>query len=198
MNDCRDMSTPEFSRPFELERARRKPIEETLTANESECIQLAKRFDIITVKSFAASIVLEEEAPNWFRLHGSLSADIVQRCIRTLAPLPEHIEEPVDMRMTDDPEFKRSPGEGEEGVELSSGDDYEYVADDTVDVGELLTQLLSTAMSAYPRINDEEVPEYSGFEVVWNSDDKPQPEQDVTNRPFAGLADLLAQKKESE
>jgi uncharacterized metal-binding protein YceD (DUF177 family) len=192
------MSTSEFSRPFELERARRKPIEETLIATEEECAALAQRFKILAVKSFEASIHLEEEAPNWFRLQGQLIADVVQECIRTLSPLPEHIDEAIDMRMTNDPEFKRTPADSEDGVELSSGDDYEYVNDDSVDVGELVTQLLSTFMDPYPRISDDEVPDVAGVDIIWNSDDKPQPEQDVRNLPFAGLADLLAKKNDSE
>ncbi len=196
MNDCRDMSTPEFSRLFELERARRKPISETLTATDTEREMLAKRFDIVQVNALQAEVIFEEEAPHWFRLHGTLVADIVQRCIRTLDPLPEHIDETIELRITDDPEFKRIEVDDEDGVELSSGDDYEYTSDEKVDVGELLTQLLSTAMEPYPRKSDDELPAIQGVEVVWNSDDQPAEEQDVRNRPFAGLADLLAQKGE--
>ena len=190
------MSTPEFSRHIDLERARRKPIEETFIASEEECAALTQRFKILEVQAFEASIHLAEEAPNWFRLQGQLVADIVQQCIRTLSPRPEHVDEIVDLRMTTDPSFQRSSSDSDEGIELSSGDDFEYINGEAVDVGELLTQLLSTAMDPYPRVSDDDVPSVSAVEIVWNSDEKPAVEEDARNRPFAGLADLLAQKPE--
>ncbi len=191
------MSTTEFSRLFELERVRRKPIKDKLTATQTECAELANRFSIISVESIEADIIFEEEAPHWFRLQGRLTAKVVQRCIRTLEPLSESIDEPIDLRITDDPEFKRRGQSDEDGLELSSGDDYEYVGEDSVDVGELLTQLLSTAMEPYPRKDEKDLPEFAGVEVVWNSDDKPSTDQDVRTLPFAGLADLLAGKDDN-
>ncbi|MFC7551773.1 YceD family protein [Pseudoroseomonas wenyumeiae] len=89
---------PEFSRTLPWGAVSRKEKREELEATEAERAALAARFGILEVSSLRASLRLRQEAGGAARVRGHLTADVVQACVVTLEPVPQHIEEPVDLR----------------------------------------------------------------------------------------------------
>ena len=190
---------PEFSRTLRFQDIDRRPREVDLVASPEERAALAERFQILAVDELTSHVRVERETDGWYRVRGSLQARVVQECVRTLAPVPEEIDEPVALRVTTDPDFDPDA----EDADLTSGDEVEYVAGEELDVGELLAQQLALALNPYPR-SDTETPDGEGIAVVWdtergaNSDGHSgnggqEPER--RHRPFTALADLVDLKK---
>jgi len=173
---------PEFSRVFRVDQIPAAGVEHDLTADEAERAALARRFGILAVDTLTARIRLKAIAGGTMvRLHGSLSADVVQACVVTLEPVPAHIEE--DFELT----FGEAEAEDGGEIELSmdDSDPPDPIVNGTVDVGEAVAEHLALALDPFPRKAGATVPASAQAELP--AEEKPN--------PFAVLAQLR-QKKE--
>ncbi|MEQ1542165.1 MAG: DUF177 domain-containing protein [Novosphingobium sp.] len=133
----------EFQRIYALRTLPSEP--QTLTATADECTALTRRFALVAVKRFTATITLVADGAN-VRANGTLDADIVQSCAVSGDDLPMHIAAPVALRFV--PAGADAPGD--ETVELSADELDDIEMDGTqFDLGEALAQELALAINPY-------------------------------------------------
>ncbi|MBY0500809.1 MAG: DUF177 domain-containing protein [Alphaproteobacteria bacterium] len=113
-----------------------------LVATQEERVKIAKRLNILSVKFLEAQLTLEQKE----RLHlrGKIRADIIQQCVRSLKPLPSHLEIPVDELFIPPHDQERRD------IELDIEDMAEPLPGNTLDLGEIVIQLLSLNLDPYP------------------------------------------------
>ncbi|HVY13395.1 MAG TPA: DUF177 domain-containing protein [Alphaproteobacteria bacterium] len=164
----------EFSRPFPVDKLRDKPAREKFEAHARECEALARRLNLLALKSLEADLTLTR-VQSMVEVSGSFAAHVVQNCVVTLEPFESNIAEhfltffapaaPVkdgDMPLEDEHAPEPIPANGE------------------IDLGELVAQHLSLALDPYPRKPG------AVFNAVEEEDEKPS--------PFSVLADYRAGK----
>lgn len=137
------MSTPEFSRPFDVRRLDHRAV--TLVADASERAALARRFDIVRIDRLEAEIVLEREGEA-LNAAGTLTADVVQSCAVSAEDLPVAIREPLAFRFVP----ARGAAQPDEEVELDADelDEIEFTGT-SVDLGEAVAQSVALAIDPF-------------------------------------------------
>lgn len=173
----------EFSRVVKLTALNSEPEAYSAKANPVETEALMRRFDLMGLKDFA----VEADVKKWrrgVRVTGRITAEVVQRCIVTLEPVPDKIDEEFDRGFL--PE-KDIVGDVKPGQEVEIEDDYELgdlpdILGDTLDLGELASEALSLALNPYPRAEGEEPLDLQA------APPGETPIQDEDLKPFASLA----------
>ncbi|MFZ1990920.1 MAG: DUF177 domain-containing protein [Alphaproteobacteria bacterium] len=117
------------------------------TLNEAECALLAKHAGIEAVSALAAKGQVKPWA-NGIEVEVSFIADVVQACVVTLEPVPDHIKGAFARRYL--------PGldEAESGAIDLSPDEQEPpepLVGDAIDLGPTLAEELILALNPYPR-----------------------------------------------
>jgi uncharacterized metal-binding protein YceD (DUF177 family) len=171
-------SVSEFRRPVGLDELEDGEIRRTIEAGEQEREALARRFDLVAVDALSASVRLRRITGGpLVRVDGRLAADVVQRCVVTLASLPVHIEE--DFVETFGPGGYRAP-------DVAGDTDAPEVFDDSgIDLGELAAQLLSLSLDPYPRAPGADVLQEP--RAGENAGDR--------RRPFAALGEMVQKRR---
>ncbi len=165
-----DKPLPEFRRVIGLDQLGNGPVRHDLEADAAERDALARRFDLLSLDSFKASLELRGISGGpLICVEGRLAADVVQRCVVTLEPVPGHVDEPFS-------EIFGPPGY-QPGGDAEPPDPFD---DDGIDVGELVAQCLSLALEAYPRVSEAATPVSPTGEAA----------ADAGGGPFAKLAKL--------
>jgi hypothetical protein len=144
---------PEFSRLIPLARLPEAGRAEQLDASPAECGALARRFAIPAVDRLSASLLLRPEPGGAVTVTGTLSADVVQSCVVSLEPVPQHLEEAVSLRLVPP---------GEEPSDDPDGPDEIPLEGDAVDLGEAIAEQLALALDPYPRAPGAELPAAAG------------------------------------
>lgn len=171
--------TPEFSRTLPWGAVSRKEKREELEATEAERAALAARFGILEISSLRASLRLRQEAGGAVRVRGHLTADVVQACVVTLEPVPQHIEEPVDLRFLH---------EGAEPEDDPDGPDEILTEGEVLELGEAIAEQLSLALDPYPRVPGAEL------ELPHEEEEDEPEEAPARPNPFAKLAALKGKR----
>ena len=166
---------PEFSRPVAVDAlAPGESIARRIEADAAERAALCERLDLISLDSLAADIELRRLGRGGLILaEGRIEADIVQRCVATLGPVPAHVGESFEERYA--PEDYEPPEEQEDDDLPEPFDGHE------IDIGELATQILSLAMNPWPRAPDAPPEPLLAGESG----------ESGKRRPFEGLAEML-------
>lgn len=134
--------TNEFSRAV---RTRQLPAAiQVMEATKDECLALARRFDIVAVKSLKAEVALDQD-DEAITAQGTLKAQIVQSCAVTGEDLPASIAETLSFRF-----LPARFHNAEEEVELDESelDEIFYEGDD-FDLGEAIAQSLALAIDPF-------------------------------------------------
>jgi uncharacterized metal-binding protein YceD (DUF177 family) len=141
------LPSPEFSRPFPVERLGARPVIETLSASPDELVRLAQRFDLVAIEKLSAIVHLERRpGSDIIHVEGRLEADVVQTCVVTLLPFPSHVEDSFAI------DFVQGPAEATSEIELDmDAEPPEPIENGVIDTGELVAQYLSLALDPYPR-----------------------------------------------
>ncbi len=143
---------PEFSRPFLLDRLSTAGNRLRLEATKEECAALCERFFLLSIDSLVAEVELKPlNGPLLVRLKGRIIADIVQQCVVTLEPVPEHIDELFSLTYAAEQgnDHKRAK---EIIVEYDDEDDFlEPIIGGTIDLGEAVAEHLALALDPFPR-----------------------------------------------
>lgn len=166
---------PEFSRTMPWGAVSRKEKREEIEATAAERAALAARFGILEVGALKANLRLRQEAGGAVRVRGQLTADVVQACVVTLEPVPQHIEEPVDLRFLP---------EGAEPDDDPDGPDEILTEGEALELGEAIAEQLSLALDPYPRAPGAKLE----LDLL-QEEEEPEAEPTRPN-PFAKLAGL--------
>ncbi|MEA1938582.1 MAG: hypothetical protein U9N14_05790, partial [Pseudomonadota bacterium] len=136
----------EFSRPVRLIDIAASPVTRTIEADKSERTALALRLDLIGLERFEAATRLERShGGRAISVVGRLKAAVTYRCCVTLKPFSAEIDEAFEAVLALDPELMGLTGVAEEQVEIDEDSPEEFIAGDTVNLGEIATQYLALA-----------------------------------------------------
>lgn len=145
---------PEFSRPFRLEKLGNAPVTERLVARPAERAALAERFGLISLDLLEAELTLSwRAAGTLLEISGGFTAELVQRCVVSLEPVPARLEEPVSLQFT-----AASSKSTEVEEEPLDPDAPEPLPPEGLDLGEEVAQLLALALDPYPRAPGADLP----------------------------------------
>jgi uncharacterized metal-binding protein YceD (DUF177 family) len=172
----------EFSRPFTVDRLHDKPFHEPIEANEDERAALAKRLNIVGIKSFEADLTLLR-AGDVVGVTGKLKATVVQNCVVTLEDFTSKVEEEIQSYYIEAAKASRHTPKTEEEISLEDEHSPEPIpANGAIDLGEIAAQYLSLSLDPYPRKPGAEFKPPSG-------------DGDEKRNPFAVLAEFRNKKK---
>ena len=171
---------PEFSHPVATLRLGSEPMVYELTADAGERAALARRFDIVALDHFGATVRLERRGRD-ILLSAEITADAVQLCGVTLEPFSSRISDAASVL------YRREPPPDEFAAE---GDDYELLAGDTIDIGEAVAQQLSLALPPFPRAPGASVPALDIDDDQIPSSVQSTADESIMPHPFAELAKL--------
>lgn len=168
----------EFSRVFAVRKIPDAGLAVSLVATPEELVALAERMGILACESVRADLTLRKsDRDRRVDAVGRLTAKVTQACVVSLEPVPEAIDEPLNLLFLDE-----SLIETDADKEITE----EELLDDTpvpdpivrgqIDVGAVVAECLALALDPYPRRAD------AVFDAPKVPDDEP-----VRPNPFAAL-----------
>ncbi|MER2519196.1 MAG: YceD family protein [Bdellovibrionales bacterium] len=175
----RKSSEHEFSRPLPVDKITTSGVEQEVEAKSNERLKLAERFGLIEVKELRATLRAELiEGGRTVAVTGTMLAEVVQRCVVSLDPIPASLEQDIDTH------FAVYPLPASDSAVISDPDldDIEAVENGTIDLGELAAQTMGIALDPYPR--KPNIPYVRAISA------DPSAENTVVEGPFAKLAEL--------
>jgi uncharacterized metal-binding protein YceD (DUF177 family) len=167
----------EFSRPVAADSIGPQRQVREISADAQERHQLAERFGLLALDRLDATLELRRHAGDVIQATGRLSADVVQSCVASLAPVPAHLE--VEFEVSYSATAAESP---EVELDPLAEDAPEPVVGGAIDLGEAVAQQLALSLDPYPRAPGAAWP---SVEVAGPAAADPAP-----RHPFAGLAAL--------
>lgn len=170
--------TPEFSRIVPVEDLAEGEKHRLIEADAEERRALAQRFGLDSIGSITADFrFLPASGGTLVVVEGCLVADVVQRCVVSLEPVPAHIDKkfaetfgPPDYTIPD----------GEENAEIP-----EKFDKDGIDLGELAAQILLLSLDPYPR-----APNRAAAGAMVASE-----EVAGRSRPLAALGEMMGKRR---
>lgn len=139
---------PEFSRPFAIESLGHERVTRRLEASPAERAALARRFGLLALDRLEAEVTLRWAAGGVLRLEGRLRAEATQRCVATLEPVPQSIDESFSVAYSRQAGAEQAAGDEEAGLHPDAP---EPLPAEGLDLGEEVAQALSLALDPYPR-----------------------------------------------
>lgn len=175
--------TPEFSYNVNIKDVSTKEKHFKLVANQEECDNLAKRFDLVALKDFHADLEMKDEGKNHgIKLIGKLFA-VAHQSLSFSDDISEVIvDETINIRFL--PEDKITPELDEENLMTLDSEDLEPMPEDRFDLGELMAQYLGLSVDPYLSADFILSEEDLGPNVSLNEPELTKP------NPFAVLAGL--------
>jgi uncharacterized metal-binding protein YceD (DUF177 family) len=172
------VTTPEFSRSFTLNTIGTTARTVAIVAEADERAALAARFDLIALDRLEAQATLMSEG-DAILCTGTLSADVVQECVATAAPVSAKLKTDFTIRFVANLAGDAPADEIEIDV-----DDCDMIEHDgqAIDLGEAVAQTLLLALDPFPRAKDA-AKTLKAAGVVG--------EDEVGNAAFAGLKGLF-------
>jgi uncharacterized metal-binding protein YceD (DUF177 family) len=183
-----EQTMPEFSRPVLVSRIGRNGLSMTIQAEPGEREALISRLDLLALDRLEARLEFRQKADG-IVLEGHLVADLAQRCVVSLQPVPVTIEADFVQHFSEN-----APSDAElmqraleEGLDFfaEAGDDEipDPIENGRIDAGEAVVQQLAVMLDPYPRLPDAELPARRRG-VTLNAADEPP----AKANPFAELA----------
>lgn len=141
---------PEFSRELEIARVPSGGRAFAIEADAAERAALADRFDLVAISELRASgRVAWLPDGEVLVLEGRLEAQVTQRCVRTLEPVPARLCVPLRRSFV-----ARPAGAGTIVVDPEA-DEPEPLEGGRLDLGEIAAEELVLALDPYPKLPDE-------------------------------------------
>ena len=167
-----------FYKAFDLSTKTPRPI--SAEATEEERAAVAAALGVTEISRLAVDAQLIPAGDGVWRAVGTVTADIVQSCVVTLAPVPSRMAEAFDRMFSRD-------AEADTAIDI----DIEYDQDDPpeplgegVDIGEIAIEALSLGLDPYPRAPG------AAFQTIRAAPPGAEPLSPDAAKPFAGLASL--------
>ncbi len=98
-----------LSHPYDTARLPAAGTAVTIDAGAGERVALAEAYDLLAVGGLSATVTLTPAGGGMVSVAGRVVADIVQACVVSLEPVPQHIDEPFQMNFVP-AEFGGGPG----------------------------------------------------------------------------------------
>ena len=118
--------------------------------DESEREALKRRLDLLALERLAAALRFERAHEGAIRVSGRLQAQLAQRCVVTLEPVPRTIYEPVSVLYAPLP----ADASAHEVEVLAEGEEAEPLPAEGIDVSEIVAEHLALVLDPYPRHPD--------------------------------------------
>lgn len=152
------MQPTPFSRRFELGRASLGAVELSFEADADERAAIASEFDLLALDSFVADFEIAAARRDIFELRGRIRAKLAQRCVVSLAPVPQTLEETfvLDLAPAGSPAADAPEGEDRDPPAVYEGE--------SIDLGAIALEYFSLGLDPYPRAPGVELPAGSGGE----------------------------------
>ena len=168
---------PEWSHIIQADDIGSTPEKVEISPQDDEVTPLCQRLGIEGIKSLTAKVALSRNSGNRVvHVKGALSGELLQNCVITLEELTVPVNEEFEawfadpdaaVSFTKERQKMLASKKGEDLPILDEEDDPEPIVDGVIDVGEVVTQFLSLAISPYPQAdgavydgpNDEQVGE---------------------------------------
>ena len=120
-----------------------------ITADAQECAALATRLGLVDLPNLTARLVLTPADRGAVALDGVLRADVVQACVRTLEPVPAHIEASFERLFAEAERIEEE--EPEQPIAVNDEEPPDPIVDETIDLGEVVTEQLALELDPYPK-----------------------------------------------
>lgn len=132
-----------------------------IEADENQKREIAKLYDIVSVKSLSSEIrIKREQGGRVIYVKGLLKSKIIQACIITAKPIESEINQEFEAWYAD-PNQAVSINKARNEIKLKSGaseieildekDDPEAIIDGKIDIADLVMQYFSLSINPYPR-----------------------------------------------
>jgi len=118
-----------------------------LTADESECSEVARRLGLVSLDRLEAHVAIGRTG-DVVRVEGRLVAALDQSCVVTGDPVAAHVDEPFALLFTPEPK----DGNPDQESELGEGDcDVVFYEGGAIDLGSAVADSLALSLDPYPR-----------------------------------------------
>lgn len=138
---------PEFTRLVDISRLGQHAHRLPVVAGEAERSALAKRFDLMALDRLDADLILKKRGDGIVSLSGRFSARVAQRCVVSLEPVWNNVDEPIELYFG---AAQRRPG----APATDPFDDEAFpepLIGGRIDCGEAVAQALALSLDPYPR-----------------------------------------------
>lgn len=163
---------PEFSKIIDTDKLDEDVQIEKITASASERKALAKRFKIVAINSFSATIALNRETNGDVKVTGDIAANVTLNSIISLEDFETDIKDSFKVIFTHS--FKEDDGN------IDINEDIEPLIGSKIDIGELASEYLALAIPPFPKKEGEKFA-YKAIEPINEQDN---------DSPFAVLKSL--------
>ena len=175
------MSEPEFSFPIEVISVPPSGRVYTLTADADARARVAMRLGLQSLNKLTALLEVVPHGPG-ATVTGHVEADVVQSCVVSLAPVPAHIREDIELKFVVPQDVKKRDEDDEDEELLDVAEEPpEPIQDGRIDLGEVAVSQVALGLDPYPR-----APGAAFDPAKWGVD----AEKPVSDSPFAALAKL--------
>jgi uncharacterized metal-binding protein YceD (DUF177 family) len=171
------MSGEPFSFPVLVARIPASGRHFSIAPDESARSAVAQTLGIVAVTELTAEVDVRPVGAEAFAVNGTLAAAVVQTDVVTLEPVPQDVNEEIDLTLlpADDSRSKKEVAE-EQDLELA--DERDVYRGGKIDLGAIVVEHLALGLDPYPRS--------PGVEFPGHIESAPGPE----SSPFAALAKL--------
>ena len=140
---------PELSCLILISEIRGDFFKKEIKATHEQCLKLAKRFDLIEVKSLKACLKFSfSSSQSRVHVEGNFVANVIQQCVVTLKPVPRDVQGIFSCKYSETPTI-----EDTETIDfdLMTEDPPEPIVDGQFDAGIILTEQLGLELDPFPR-----------------------------------------------
>ena len=185
---ARRESAGEFSRPIAVKDIGDRPAHRRIDAKPQELEALARRFDLQALESLGADLKLFWRGEEVV-VEGTLQAEVVQRCVVSLAPVPAFVTSGFTLVYRERAEVDGQP---EEEIDPDIEEDLpEPFGPEGIDLGDAAAQQFSLSLDPYPRHPDAELERTQWGKPAQAGEDE---ESEEARNPFAVLKNLKRER----
>lgn len=167
-----------FYKAFDLPTKSKRVIVEE--ASEDERALIAEGLGVLEINRFHIDAKLIPAGDGVWRAAGTVTADVVQSCVVTLAPVAATVLEPFDRVFS---RFAEEDTPIDIDIDYDQDDPPEPLGDG-VDIGAVAVEALSLGLDPYPRAPG------AAFQTIRAAPPGVEPLSPDIAKPFAGLASL--------
>ncbi len=177
-----------------------KPMRLTISPDELQKKALCKRMALVAIDMLSAELELERNPGNRIiHVRGRLRVHLKQKCIVSLEPVEESIDEEFEGWFADPlqavsfAKAKRerlNPQDLQEQPILEEQEDPEPIIDGKIDLGEFTAQFFSLSLNPYPRAAGSE---FASAKLA--KEDEPE---GIYDNPFAALKDWKVREQKKD
>jgi len=131
-------------------------IDQHIVAKPTELLQIADYLGLLELRSLTADITAARSGST-VALTGRVRAELAQRCVVTLVPVVQSVDEAFDRRLVRVKTRRDFPKPHPE-VGVDEADPPDLYAGDAIDLGAIVLEQLALAIDPYPRAPGAELP----------------------------------------